>query len=128
MALVAFEYLAVATAMPVVADELDGHALYGLAFSGAMAAGVIATVLGGRWSDVKGPIAPLWTGTATFAAGLVVAGLAPTMDLFIAGRFVQGFGEASSRSRCTCWSRGSTRRRSILGSSRSSRPPGWCPP
>ncbi|AWS45209.1 MFS transporter [Streptosporangium sp. 'caverna'] len=92
MVLVAFEYLAVATAMPVVADELDGHALYGLAFSGAMAAGVIATVLGGRWSDVRGPIAPLWTGMATFATGLVVAGLAPTMDLFIVGRFVQGFG------------------------------------
>jgi MFS family permease len=92
MVLVAFEYLAVATAMPVVARELDGHALYGLAFSGAMAAGVIATVLGGRWSDVKGPIAPLWTGVATFAAGLVVAGLAPTMDVFVAGRFVQGFG------------------------------------
>ncbi|MFJ2029998.1 MFS transporter [Streptosporangium sp. NPDC087985] len=90
--LIAFEYLAVATAMPVVADELDGHALYGLAFSGAMAAGVIATVLGGRWSDTRGPVAPLWAGVAAFAAGLVVAGTAPTMDLFIVGRFIQGFG------------------------------------
>ncbi|GAA4229877.1 MFS transporter [Streptosporangium album] len=92
ISLVAFEYLAVATAMPVVADELDGHALYGLAFSGAMAAGVIATVLGGRWSDARGPVGPLWAGVAAFAAGLVVAGTAPTMDLFVAGRFVQGFG------------------------------------
>ncbi|MFI6456083.1 MFS transporter [Streptosporangium amethystogenes] len=92
ISLVAFEYLAVATAMPVVADELDGHALYGLAFSGAMAAGVIATVLGGRWGDVRGPVAPLWAGVALFAAGLVVAGAAPTMDVFVVGRFVQGFG------------------------------------
>jgi MFS family permease len=92
LSLVAFEYLAVATAMPVVADELDGYTLYGLAFSGAMAAGVIATVLGGRWSDVRGPVAPVWVGMAAFAAGLVVAGLAPTMDVFVAGRFVQGFG------------------------------------
>lgn len=92
ISLVAFEYLAVATAMPVVANELDGHALYGLAFSGAMAAGVIATVLGGRWGDVRGPVAPLWAGVALFAAGLVVAGAATTMDMFVVGRFVQGFG------------------------------------
>lgn len=92
ISLAAFEYLAVATAMPVVADELDGHALYGLAFSGALAAGVIATVLGGWWGDLRGPVAPLWTGVAVFAAGLVVAGVAPTMDVFVAGRFVQGFG------------------------------------
>lgn len=92
ISLAAFEYLAVATAMPVVADELDGHALYGLAFSGALAAGVIATVLGGWWGDLRGPVAPLWTGVAIFAVGLVVAGVAPTMDVFVAGRFVQGFG------------------------------------
>ncbi|MFB9678850.1 MFS transporter [Streptosporangium vulgare] len=92
ISLAAFEYLAVATAMPVVADELDGHALYGLAFSGALAAGVVATVLGGWWGDLRGPVAPLWTGVAVFAAGLVVAGAAPTMDVFVAGRFVQGFG------------------------------------
>ncbi|MER5646534.1 MFS transporter [Streptosporangium sp. NPDC002524] len=92
ISLAAFEYLAVATAMPVVADELDGHALYGLAFSGALAAGVVATVLGGWWGDRRGPVAPLWTGVAVFAAGLVVAGVAPTMDVFVAGRFVQGFG------------------------------------
>ncbi|MEU4832480.1 MFS transporter [Streptosporangium sp. NPDC023615] len=90
--LAAFEYMAVATAMPVVAGELDGHALYGLAFSGALAAGVVATVLGGRWGDLGGPVAPLWTGVTVFAAGLILAGAAPTMDLFVAGRFVQGFG------------------------------------
>ncbi|MFI6511217.1 MFS transporter [Streptosporangium sp. NPDC050855] len=90
--LAAFEYLAVATAMPVVAAELNGHALYGLAFSGALAAGVVATVLGGRWGDLAGPVAPLWTGSGVFAVGLILAGVAPTMDVFIAGRFVQGFG------------------------------------
>ncbi|MFD0891363.1 MFS transporter, partial [Streptosporangium algeriense] len=39
--LVAFEALAVATAMPVVGRELDGIALYALAFSGALAAGMV---------------------------------------------------------------------------------------
>jgi MFS family permease len=94
VSLVAFEYMAVAIAMPVVAKDLDGLDLYGLAFSGAMAASVIGTVLGGRWSDLRGPRAPLWTGVAGFIAGLTVAGAAPSMEVLIAGRFLQGFGGA----------------------------------
>ena len=94
VSLVAFEYVAVAIAMPVVADELGGIELYGLAFSGAMAAGVVGTVLGGRWADLRGPLAPLWTGVAAFAAGLIMAGTAPYMEVLIAGRLVQGFGGA----------------------------------
>ncbi|GAA3231630.1 MFS transporter [Nonomuraea helvata] len=94
VSLVAFEYMAVAIAMPVVAKDLGGLELYGLAFSGAMAASVIGTVLGGRWADVRGPLAPLWTGVAGFVGGLTVAGLAPSMEVLIAGRFLQGFGGA----------------------------------
>ncbi|MEV4106062.1 MFS transporter [Nonomuraea sp. NPDC049695] len=90
--LVAFEAMAVATAMPVVARELDGMHLYNLAFSATLAAGVIGTVLGGRWSDVRGPLQPIAVGVAGFVAGLLLAGLAPTMELFVAGRFVQGLG------------------------------------
>lgn len=90
--LLAFEYLAVATAMPVVARALGGLALYGLAFSGSMAASVIATVAGGRWSDARGPVAPLWTGVGGFTAGLLIAGFAPSMHVLIIGRFVQGIG------------------------------------
>jgi MFS family permease len=94
VSLVAFEYVAVAIAMPVVADDLGGIELYGLAFSGAMAAGVVGTVLGGRWADLRGPLAPLWTGVAAFVAGLTLAGTAPSMEVLIAGRLVQGFGGA----------------------------------
>lgn len=90
--LVAFEAMAVATAMPVVARELGGMHLYNLAFSATLAASVIATVLGGRWSDVKGPLVPVGTGVAAFVAGLLVAGLAPNMEVFVAGRFIQGLG------------------------------------
>ncbi len=90
--LVAFEYLAVATAMPVIGEELRGWGLYSLAFSGAVAATLIGTVAGGRWGDLSGPDKPLWTGLALFVAGLVVAGLAPTMEIFIAGRLIQGLG------------------------------------
>ncbi|MEV1249377.1 MFS transporter [Nonomuraea sp. NPDC050022] len=90
--LVAFEAMAVATAMPVVARELGGMHLYNLAFSATLAASVIATVLGGRWSDVKGPLPPVATGVAGFVAGLLVAGFAPNMEVFVAGRFIQGLG------------------------------------
>ncbi|MEV4217690.1 MFS transporter [Nonomuraea sp. NPDC049725] len=90
--LVAFEAMAVATAMPVVARELGGMHLYNLAFSATLAASVIATVLGGRWSDVRGPMQPIATGVVVFVAGLLVAGFAPTMEVLVAGRFVQGLG------------------------------------
>ncbi len=88
----AFEAMAVATAMPVIARELDGMYLYNLAFSATLAASVIATVLGGRWSDVRGPLQPIGVGVAAFVAGLLLAGFAPTMEVFVAGRFVQGLG------------------------------------
>lgn len=90
--LVAFEAMAVATAMPVVARDLRGMPLYNLAFSATLAASVIATVLGGRWSDVRGPLPPLAAGVASFVAGLLLAGFAPGMEVFVAGRFVQGLG------------------------------------
>ncbi|GAA3539939.1 MFS transporter [Nonomuraea rosea] len=90
--LVAFEAMAVATAMPVVARDLGGMPLYNLAFSATLAASVIATVLGGRWSDVRGPLQPIAVGVVGFVAGLLLAGFAPTMEVFIAGRFVQGLG------------------------------------
>lgn len=90
--LLAFEAMAVATAMPVVARELRGMHLYNLAFSATLAASVIATVLGGRWSDRRGPVRPISAGVVAFVAGLLLAGFAPTMEVFVAGRFVQGLG------------------------------------
>jgi len=90
--LVAFEGLAVTTAMPTVAQALDGLSLYALAFGGPLASGVVAMVVSGTWSDLKGPTRPLWYGTAWFLAGLIIAGLAPTMEILVVGRIIQGFG------------------------------------
>ncbi|MET8991692.1 MFS transporter [Nonomuraea wenchangensis] len=95
--LLAFEAMAVATAMPVVARELDGMRLYNLAFSATLAASVIATVPGGRWSDRRGPLEPIAAGVVTFVAGLLLAGFAPTMEVFVAGRFVQGLGAGATQ-------------------------------
>ncbi|MGO1289522.1 MAG: MFS transporter, partial [Cellulosimicrobium funkei] len=88
----AFEALAVATAMPTVAVELDGLTLYTLAFAASLASSVVGMVASGRWSDRAGPTTPLWTGIGLFLAGLLVAGLAQDMLVLVAGRVLQGVG------------------------------------
>lgn len=93
--LVAFEALAVATAMPAAAADLDGLQWYALAFAGTLAASVVGIVNAGAWSDSSGPAAPLWSAVAAFVAGLLIAGLAPTMPVLVAGRIVQGLGIGS---------------------------------
>ena len=90
--LVAFESLAVTTVMPVVADDLDGLRVYGLAFAMPMAVSVFALTLAGPWMDNRGPAPAMRIGVAVFAVGLIAAGLAPTMTVFLLGRAIQGFG------------------------------------
>ncbi|MFE9772891.1 MFS transporter [Streptomyces sp. NPDC005931] len=90
--LIAFEATAVGTAMPVAARELDGVSLYAFAFSGFFTTSLFGMVLSGQWSDLRGPLGPLTTGIASFAAGLLLAGTAGAMWPFILGRAVQGLG------------------------------------
>ncbi|UPG84545.1 MFS transporter [Luteibacter aegosomatis] len=92
ISLIAFEALAVTTAMPTVARELDGLRLYALAFGGVLATSIIGMTLSGRWSDRRGPSPAIWTGLVGFVTGLVIAGLARTMPILLLGRLVQGFG------------------------------------
>lgn len=88
----AFEAMAVATAMPTAVRELHGLAYYSWPFTAFLVASVVGTVASGEFSDRHGPRMPLLAGLAVFAAGLVVAGTATSMGLFVLGRVVQGFG------------------------------------
>lgn len=90
--LAAFEAMAVTTIMPLVAADLDGQALFSVAFSATLAASIIGMVVAGRWSDAKGPAMPLLTAVGAFLVGLLAAGLATSMEVFIVGRFFQGLG------------------------------------
>lgn len=90
--LVAFEAMAVATAMPVAVKDLDGLPLYGWAFSAFLVSSLFTTVVAGGVSDARGPRLPLLGGIAVFTVGLVVAGTAPSMAVFIVGRALQGLG------------------------------------
>nr|WP_246213578.1 MFS transporter [Kitasatospora viridis] len=90
--LLAFEATAVNTAMPVAARQLHGVGLYAFAFSGYFTSTLFAMVLSGEWCDRRGPVLPLFAGIGIFAGGLVVAGTAANMWLFVSGRAIQGLG------------------------------------
>ncbi|WP_344053371.1 MFS transporter [Microbacterium lacus] len=90
--LAAMQALAVTTVMPVVSADLDGDALYAVAFAGTLATSVIGMVAAGAWSDRSGPRGPLYVSVALFVIGLVIAGLATTMPMLVVGRLVQGLG------------------------------------
>ncbi len=88
----AFEATAVTTVMPTVADELDGIDLYALSFAAPLASGVVGMVAAGARSDRRGPVGPLVAAMVLFALGLVVCGTAPSMEVLVAGRVLQGLG------------------------------------
>jgi MFS family permease len=90
--LVAFEALAVSTVMPIVARELNGIELYGWVFTAFMLGSLIGIVLVGGLIDRRGLGGPFAAGIALFAIGLIVGGLAPSMPVLVAARFVQGLG------------------------------------
>ncbi len=88
----AFEAVAVSLAMPSVARELDGQTLYPIAVVGLLTAAIVGMVLGGTWGDARGPGLPITVGGLGFVAGLLVSGLAGSMEVFVAGRLLQGLG------------------------------------
>jgi MFS family permease len=90
--LVAFEALAVSTIMPIVAKELHGIELYGWVFTAFMLGSLIGIVVAGGLIDRRGLGGPFAAGIALFAIGLIVGGLAPSMPVLVAARFVQGLG------------------------------------
>jgi MFS family permease len=90
--LIAFESLAVATALPSLARDLNGLKLYGWPLSAFFMGFMVGTVGLGALADRDGPQRPVLIALALFGAGLVVSGLAPSMAALIGGRVLQGLG------------------------------------
>jgi MFS family permease len=90
--MIAFEAMAVTTAMPSAAQELGSVGSYGLAFSFMMTAMLLGIVLAGIWTDRSGPLPGLYAGLVLFAAGAVLCAIAPTWLSLLAGRVVAGLG------------------------------------
>lgn len=92
---IAFEAIAVATALPAAARDLNGLRLYAWAFSILQVGMLLATVATGRLADRIGPARPMMVGLVVFAVGLVVAATSSTMVQLILGRLVQGLGSGT---------------------------------
>ncbi len=90
--LVAFESLAIGAVMPVVAKDLGDFSLYGWVFSAFFLASLIGIVVTGGWIDRGGLVGPLATGLGLFSVGLLIGGLAPSMQVLVFARFLQGLG------------------------------------
>jgi MFS family permease len=89
---VAFEALAIATIMPLVAEDLAGLSLYGWVFSAFLLADLAGIVVAGELADRHGPAVPFGAGLVLFVVGLLAGGLAPSMPVLVAARAIQGFG------------------------------------
>jgi len=90
--LIAFEAMAVSTALPTAARSLHGLGAFGWAFTGFLVANVVGMVASGQLSDTRGPRLPLVAGLLAFLVGLALSGTATTMVQLVAGRVVQGLG------------------------------------
>lgn len=95
MSLAAFESVATATAMPVVARALDALDGYTWAFTAFVVASLLGMVTAGVWSDAGGPRMPTVVGVAGFTIGSVISGAANTLGVLIVGRAVQGVGSGA---------------------------------
>lgn len=90
--LLAFENMAVSTAMPRAVADLNGLRWYGWGFSAFLIVQLVGNVVGGVLSDRRGAALPTATGVLIFVGGLLLAGSATTMGQFVLGRGVQGMG------------------------------------
>lgn len=92
ISMLAFEAIAVATAMPAVAEALQGLPLYALAFGATLATSVLGMTAAGQLCDKRGPHRAALLGLVAFLSGLLLAGFATGMPVLVLGRALQGLG------------------------------------
>jgi MFS family permease len=92
--LVASEALAIANAMPIVAADLEAGSrdLYGWVFSAFLLSSLIGIVVAGILIDRGSLVRPFALGLGLFSIGLLGGGLAPSMEILVAARVLQGIG------------------------------------
>jgi EmrB/QacA subfamily drug resistance transporter len=78
--------------VPRVISDLGGLDRYSWVFTGYFLASTVSIPLWGKLSDIYGRRTPLSLAIAAFAIGALVCAAAPSMDVLIAGRALQGLG------------------------------------
>ena len=91
-ALVAVQYLVIATIMPKVRIDLGMTQLYGLAFTSWSLSTLASIPIAGRSIDRFGARPVLAPVIALFGIGLAIAAAAPSMPILLVGHFVLGVG------------------------------------
>ena len=94
--LAALDATIVGTAMPTVIAALGGAHLYPWVFSIYMLASTVVMPVFGGLSDRLGRRGPFVAAIVIFCAGSLMAGVATSMPVLVAGRGVQGVGGAAS--------------------------------
>ena len=82
----------IASLMPSIVAEIGGAHLYAWASTAYLITAVIATLIVGRLLGTIGAGRSYTLALALFAFGTAASALAPTMELFVTGRAVQGLG------------------------------------
>ncbi|MCU0727849.1 MAG: MFS transporter [Planctomycetes bacterium] len=90
--LAAMDVTAVAPAMPRIIGDLGGGELYAWAFTIYAVLSTTTTPVFGRLADRRGRRPVLLFGIGVFLLGSVACGGAPTMELFLLARGLQGIG------------------------------------
>ena len=97
--IVAFQSLGVGTVMPAVARDLGGLEHYGWAFSAFMLASLVGSVAAGQDADRAGPVRAYLAAVGSFAAGSVLAAVAPVVGRAARGPRARGARRRRARRR-----------------------------
>lgn len=92
IAMSALEATVVGTAMPTVIADLGGIDRYGWVGAAYLLASTVTMPLYGKLADLYGRRPTLVFGIVLFTIGSALSGAAPSMDLLIAARALQGLG------------------------------------
>ncbi len=90
--MIAIEATIVSTAMPQIAAQLGGLALYSWVFAAFLLTQTATTVVFGKLSDLRGRKVVMLSGIAIFLIGSLLCGFAWSMPSLIAFRLLQGVG------------------------------------